>query len=223
MAEGGTVFLDEIDVLSLTAQVKVLRFLQDHIYKPLGADRLARADVNIIAATNRDLEACVREKQFRPDLYFRLNVLRLHLPPLRDRRGDIEVLARYSLNSLCAAAAGGPKSFSPAALHKLEHYDWPGNIRELFNVVEQAFVFSTGRQVLPSHVPLSTPADASEVLATSFKNARNQAVERFERQYVEEVLRKHHGNITRAARNAGKDRRAFGRLVKKYHIDRLAF
>jgi two-component system response regulator GlrR len=130
-AEGGTLFLDEIDALSPAAQAKLLRFLQERTFRPLGSDRFALADVSVIAATNRDLEACARDKQFRSDLYFRLNVLRLHVPPLRDRRGDIERLARYFLATLHQPADSVRKLLSPAALQKLTAYDWPGNVQVL--------------------------------------------------------------------------------------------
>src|SRR5207244_3200801 len=109
-------------------------------------------------ATNRDLEACVREQRFRSDLYFRLNVLRLRLPPLRERRGDITLLARYFLQRACAAEAA-LKTFSPAALRSLEAYEWPGNVRELFNVLQRALVYSPGPSILPSHLSLPTTAD----------------------------------------------------------------
>jgi DNA-binding NtrC family response regulator len=222
MAEGGTLFLDEIDALSLAAQAKLLRFLEDGAYRALGADRFTRANVRVIAATNRDLESCMREKQFRSDLYFRLNVLQLRLPPLRERRGDIGLLARHFLESCCAAGGARRKSFSPATLRILEMYSWPGNVRELYNVVQRAVVFCSGRQILPSHISLSTPAQVPSHRVSSFRHARKEAIESFEQHYVREMLRKHRGNVTRAAFEAGKDRRAFGRLVKKYSVDRNA-
>jgi DNA-binding NtrC family response regulator len=222
MAEGGTLFLDEIDALSLAAQAKLLRFLEDGAYRALGADRFTRANVRVIAATNRDLESCMREKQFRSDLYFRLNVLQLRLPPLRERRGDIGLLARHFLESCCAAGGAHRKSFSPATLRILEMYSWPGNVRELYNVVQRAVVFCSGTQILPSHISLATPAQASSHRVSSFRHARKEAIESFEQHYVREMLRKHRGNVTRAAFEAGKDRRAFGRLVKKYVVDRNA-
>ena len=226
MAEGGTLFLDEIDSLSLPVQAKLLRFLEDRTYRPLGADRFTRADVRVLAATNRDLESCVRDKQFRSDLYFRLNVLQLRLPALRDRRCDIPLLAGHFLESLPHRAGGHSrlaepaKVFSPSALRMLLQYHWPGNVRELFNVVQRAAVLAVGPQILPSHV--SIPAFAGAPTTTTFRAERARAVAAFERLYVEEMLRKHGGNITRAATEARKDRRAFGRLVKKYALGRTA-
>lgn len=223
MAEGGTLFLDEVDALSLAAQGKLLRFLQERSFRPLGAERFVHADVNVIAASNRDLEACVRDKQFRSDLYFRLNVLRLHLPSLRERRGDIGLLAAHFLEERRASTDSAPGSFSMAALRLLALYDWPGNVRELANVVHRATVACDGAQILPCHIARPHSQPAVEPTGSRFRAARAAAVEAFERHYVEELLRNHRGNITRAAAEAQKDRRAFGRLVKKYRIDRRAF
>ena len=220
IADGGTLFLDEIDSLSLAAQAKLLRFLQDHTFRSLGADRFVRADVNVIAATNRDLESCVQDKQFRSDLYFRLNVLRVHLPPLRERRADVELLACHFLTALGEPDDPTRKSFSVSALRSLALYDWPGNIRELVNVVQRARAACDGAQIRPCHVALPHIQAAIAPLAADFRAARAATLAAFERRYVEDLLRKHQGNVTHAAHEARKDRRAFGRLVKKYGIDR---
>lgn len=220
MAEGGTLFLDEVDALSLTAQAKLLRFLQERTYKPLGSERFMHSDVGVITASNRDLEACVRAQQLRSDLYFRLNVFRLHLPPLRERPSDIDLLADHFLGAFRTPAASLPKAFSPAALRKLALHDWPGNVRELANVVQRAVVVSEGPVILPSHISLPATAPTSVDASGDFRTARAAAVASFERSYVEDLLRKHGGNVTRAAKEAEKDRRAFGRLVKKYSIAR---
>src|SRR5262245_17708548 len=218
LAERGTLFLDEIDAMSLPCQAKLLRFLQEHTFRPLGAERFHTADVNVIAATNRDIEAVVRAQQFRADLYFRLNVLRLHLPPLRERVGDILLLATHFLDELRRPDDPMRKRFSPAALRKLEAHRWPGNVREFFNVVQRAVVLSEGAQISPAQIEvLDTPADRDGPIAT-FRSARSSAVAAFEKRYVEQLLAHHNGNVTRAAREAGKDRRAFGRLVKKYSL-----
>ncbi len=220
MAEGGTVFLDEVDSLSLTAQAKLLRFLQERTFRPLGSDRFVHADVNVIAATNRDIDACVRDRLFRSDLYFRLNVLRLHLPPLRDRRGDIALLAHRFLETHCVAAANIRHVLTSAALYKMRQYDWPGNVRELLNVLQRAAVLAEGTQISANCIELPGAAPAVMLSPTSFRVARSEAIAAFERAYVTQLLHQHHGNVTRAARDARKDRRAFGRLVKKYAIDR---
>ena len=224
LANGGTLFLDEVDSLSLGAQSKLLRFLQERTYRPLGSDRFVKADVNVIAATNRDIEQSVRERVFRSDLYFRLNVLRVDLPPLSKRPVDISLLARHFLRTHCHHL--GAKLFTPAALRKLEAYDWPGNVRELLNVVQRAAVLSAGAHILPSAISFFAGSSNTEEFAelkdlspANFSKGRSRAIEAFEKRYVEELLQKHRGNVTHAALEAGKDRRAFGRLKKKYSIE----
>ncbi len=220
LADMGTLFLDEIDMLSLSTQAKFLRFIQERTYRPVGAEQFCRANVRVISATNRKLEECVRNKEFRSDLFFRLNVLCLSLPPLRERRGDIEALAQHFLEELADAEASAPKSLSRAALRRLESYDWPGNVRELCNVMQRAIVLAPGSQLLPSHIVLSSGDSAHGVdVEDTFRSARSKAIAAFERQYVREVLQKCCGNITHAASYAGQDRRAFGRLAKKYRIN----
>jgi len=149
-----------------------------------------------------------------------LNVLPLHLPPLRERYGDIGLLARHFLDERLKAGGPSRKSFSAAALQRLALHDWPGNVRELINVVQRAMLAADGAQILPCHILLSASPPAPGSVIGSFKQARAGAVAAFERAYVEELLRRHHGNVTQAARDAQKDRRAFGRLLKKYRIDR---
>ena len=223
MAEGGTLFLDEIDALSLPAQAKLLRFLQEHTFRALGSDRFDRANVRVITATNRDLENVVRDRQFRSDLYFRLNVLRLRLPPLRERSGDIQLLAFAALKECQATDDSVARSFSPASLRMLAAYGWPGNVRELYNVVQRAVVACDSDCILPHHLELSANDLPPRMPAEcAFRSERSAVVEAFERRYVEELLRKHRGNVTHAAREAQQDRRAFGRFIKKYNIDRLS-
>jgi len=224
MADGGTLFLDEIDALSLAAQAKLLRFLQEHTFRALGSDRYDRADVRVIAATNRDLDACVRNKQLRSDLLFRLNVLRLHLPPLRERPGDIPLLAQSMLKEYGAVSPGTPGAFSSAALRVLAAHHWPGNVRELSNVVQRAMVACDGAMIQPSHITIGEEPAVPSATTTNiadFRSARRAALDAFERRYVEDLLRKHRGNVTHAAREAQQDRRAFGRFIKKYQINRV--
>jgi two-component system response regulator GlrR len=217
IAQRGTLFLDEIDALSLSAQAKLLRFLQDRKYRPLGSDRFFDADVNIIAATNKDLEHCVRDKQFRADLYYRLNVMFLRLPPLRERPDDIELLANHFLQKFGNEPSSTRRmTLSRAALGKLRSYSWPGNVRELANIIQRAVWTGNGSQILPDEIHLTVSSN----LANRFRDARQRVVASFERSYIEQLLRKHAGNVTRAAQEAGKERRAFGRLLKKYDIRR---
>jgi len=218
LAEGGTLFLDEIDALSPSSQAKLLRFLEDHIYKPLGADRFACANVRVVAATNRDLEKETREDRFRSDLFFRLSVFRLRMLPLRERREDVPILARHFVETLAENRGRGSKVLSPAAVRCLTLHDWPGNVRELRNEIQRALALADGPQILPSDLCLPTTAAAPKEGPIGFREARSQAISRFEKDYLTRILDKHHGNITRAAREAGKDRRALGRLVKKHGL-----
>jgi DNA-binding NtrC family response regulator len=211
-------FLDEIDSLSIAVQAKLLRLLEEGSYRPLGAERFSRANVRVIAATNQDLECRIREKQFRPDLYFRLRVLHVHLPALRERRRDIRLLASHFLERCCDLEGTKRKSFSVSCLGIFENYDWPGNVRELLNVVQAAVTLCPGPIILPCHISLAGSPSRSEDTVMPFREARRHAVEAFERQYVTEMLAKHDGNISRAALSARKDRWTFGRLAKKYGV-----
>jgi two-component system response regulator GlrR len=221
-AEGGTLFLDEIDSLPLLAQVKLLRFLQEKEFRPLGAARAQKADVRVLAASNGDLESAVDEGRLRRDLYYRLNVIPLRLPPLRERREDIPLLARHFLQK---HALERRAELSPRALQSLLDYDWPGNVRELEHVVERAIVLSQDEELIREHhvaLPRS-PERAPSPVAATFQQAKADAVARFEAAYVRELLATHRGNISRAARAADKNRRAFWELIRKHGIDASSF
>jgi DNA-binding NtrC family response regulator len=223
LAQGGTLFLDEIDSLSLMAQGKVLRLLQEHTYRPLGSEVFRQADVRIIAATNRNLQQQVEQKAFRADLFFRIHVLRIHLPPLRERPADIELLSRHFIEEICRASNAPRKVLSQAAERKLGQYDWPGNVRELYNTLQRAVLCSPGAQIAASFIDLDSasvtePEEIGETPPEKFRSAKLRAIQCFEREYVRRMMDKHAGNVTRAAREAGKDRRAFGRLAKKYGL-----
>jgi DNA-binding NtrC family response regulator len=172
--------------------------------------------VNVMAATNRDLERMVRDKQFRSDLFFRLAVLRLHMVPLRERRGDIPILARHFSETTCAEDGISTKVIAPATLALLHSSDWPGNVRELFNVMQRALAFAQGPQILPSHLAQAQGGSESpsQMDCTTLRVARA----RFERNYLIDLLRAHRGNITQAAHTAGQDRRALARLIKRHNI-----
>lgn len=216
LAHAGTLFLDEVDSLSLAAQGKLLRLLQEGSFRSLGSDRFVEADIRIIAACNSDLNQLVAERRFRADLYFRLDVLRIHLPPLRERAGDIVMLARTFGKDVCNSNGVAAKNFSPSALRKLQSYDWPGNVRELYNAVQRALLTAAGREILPGDIDIPCCLAGATMEDIDFRTSRQQAIETFEVGYVRRLLEKHGGNITRAARDAGKERRAFGRLAKKY-------
>ena len=180
----------------------------------MGSEKWARSDVKIVAASNGDLTRQVSEKLFRQDLFFRLDVLRLELPPLRERPKDILPLAQRFLAQ--HQTPGGPQSFSTAALRRLSSYSWPGNVRELLNVIQRAVVFSKGPQINGCDIVLSHEAEAPA--AQNFRAAREETIDRFQREYVQDLLLRHNGNVTHAAREARKERRSFGRLVKKYGL-----
>jgi len=218
LANGGTLFLDEVDSLSAAAQGKLLRFLQERTYRPLGSDHFVEANVKLLAATNKDLLQLVEARQFRSDLFFRLNVLRLDLPPLRDRAKDISLLARHFTDMFCVEYGMERKTLSPAALRRLEEHKWPGNVRELYNVIQRALIFCNRPQLLPGDLDQNWTTPAAPAGHPSFRQARAQAIESFERRYVGDLLQACGGNVSQSARIAQKERRAFGRLVKRYQL-----
>ena len=215
-AEGGTLFLDEIDALTRAAQVKLLRFLQDGEYRGVGGQELVRADIRIIAATNANLEGLVSDGSFREDLFYRLNVLGLRLPPLRERRGDIVLLADHILQGQAVAAGGPRKKLSLGALNGLFAHSWPGNVRELENVLTRAIVLCDGDTIELSHLSLPGEPEAGE--NDSFQKTKGRVVRRFEHDFLATILRAHQGNITRAARAVRKNRRAFWELLRKHGL-----
>ena len=222
-ANGGTLFLDEVDALSAKAQVALLRFVQDQRYRPLGSARELQTHVRLVAATNLPLADALQQGRFRSDLMYRLKILHLQLPALREREGDAELLAAHFARTLCAKYRMPPRRFDADTLAWIRHHPWPGNVRELENWVHRALLMSehpTIHSVLEI-APASPSRDDTPPLA-EFQSAKAEAVRRFERDYVLAALRQSCGNVTHAARIAGKERRAFGKLLKKHGIDRGA-
>jgi two-component system response regulator GlrR len=215
-AEGGTLFLDEIDCLTPQAQVKLLRFLQDGEYRSVGSHQIFRANVRVVAATNADFSCIVRSGKFREDLFYRLNVLALKLPALRERSGDILLLAYDFLEKQAAITETRPKNLSLVALSRLLSHSWPGNVRELQNVLMRAIVLSDRDSIEPSDLDL--PEDDPATEEQSFRAMKSRAVQRFEHDFLATVLRAHHGNITRAAFAVKKNRRAFWELLRKHGL-----
>ena len=218
LAHGGTLFLDEIDCLSQAAQGKLLRLLQEKKFRPLGAEQFRDADVRVIAASNRDIAKLVEANAFRQDLFFRLDVLRIRLPALRERPEDIALLARHFVEVSCEANGVKRKVLTPAAVRKLESHNWPGNIRELYNTMQRAVLMTSGAEIASTHIEMRPDAVEQREDCESFQSAKSAAIERFERGFVQKLLERHGGNVSRAAREAQKDRRAFGRLAKKYGL-----
>lgn len=201
-AEGGTLFLDEIDCLTLQAQVKLLRFLQDGEYRSVGSEQIRHANIRVIAAANADFNQILSLGKFREDLFYRLSVLTLMLPPLRERPGDILLLTRDFLEKHIAITNTRPKNISLAALNRLVVHPWPGNVRELHNVLMRAIVLSDRHEIELSD--LNLPEDEHAVEDQSFQTMKSRVVWRFEHDFLTSVLHAHRGNITRAASAAKK-------------------
>src|SRR6185369_2034707 len=225
-ANHGTLFLDEIGELALDLQPQLLRVLDRRQVRRVGETQSVDVDIRVVAATHRDLRAMVKAGQFREDLYYRLAVVATYVPPLRERKADIPALATWFAEKM----GRGSFAQSPALLEQLQRHDWPGNVRELRNVVERAL--SLGDAALadlgdgggPPPAPASTEDVAKrqsnpDVLEMPFKEAKAQLVEAFERDYLSALLARHHGNISRAAAEAGIDRNYIHRLVKKYGLE----
>ncbi len=217
-AEGGTLFLDEIGEVSLSVQVKLLRFLQSKEYKPLGSPKNEHADVRIVAATNRDLRAMVQKGTFREDLFYRLNIIPITIPPLRERKADVPLLASYFLGQFRRQYGKKAIGFSSDAIARLRAHDWPGNVRELENRVQQLVVLSN-EEVIHDLEPIG---DDDGVDGTSdvgaFKDAKRRVVADFEREYVRRALVRTSGNVSAAARDAGLDRKSFWLIARRAGI-----
>ena len=235
-AERGTLFLDEVDSLTPRAQVALLRVLQEGTYRALGGEREHAADVRFVAATNAPLLELVCAGRFRRDLYYRLCVLTINLPPLRDREEDILRLARHFLAKHHRGPA--PLALADDAERALLAYSWPGNVRELENVIQRAAALTTTAQVTADDLALTpeAPRAADETALEHaappcdpcaplppFNEAKRAVVEAFERGYLERLMRAHRGNVSRAALSARKERRDFGRLLKKHQLDPREF
>lgn len=216
-AEGGSIFLDDVDCLSLDLQAKLLRFLQEKEYRLLGSPRTQIADVRVMSATNRDLTEAVEEKSFRLDLYYRLNVVPLHLPPLRERVEDILPLARHFLQKFCREFEKRIDGFTSGARQRLLEYSWPGNVRELENVMERGALMCD--EELLDIGDLQLHPGKEQRRQESFQEAKARVVIQFERGYIQRLLTAYQGNISRAAKAAKKNRRAFWELIRKHGID----
>jgi two-component system response regulator AtoC len=215
-ADGGTLFLDEITDIPLPLQVKFLRAIQEKEVTPLGSTRPIRVDVRIIAATNRDIEAAVKDGSFRTDLFYRLNVVPIHLPPLRERREDIPLLVDHFINEYSRIYGVEPKWLTPEALHRLVEYAWPGNIRELQNAIERAFALSSQPEITPKDLPAAI-LRAAEPAANGFTDPL--PLEEVERRNILAALHRSGGNKNEAARILGIDRQRLYRKIEKYGLD----
>ncbi|MBW1919987.1 MAG: sigma 54-interacting transcriptional regulator [Deltaproteobacteria bacterium] len=219
LADQGTLLLDEIGEMSQGMQAKLLGVLQEGVFYRVGGSSPISVDVRIISATNRDIEQEVAAGRFREDLFYRLNVVKLHLPPLRERKEDISLLANYFLNVFKEEKGYPQLSISKAAMEKITEYDWPGNVRELRNAIERAVVMGNGREVLPEDLPISTAKAGNAALQVGL--TLKEAEERFKKEFITMNLKHTRGNRTKAAQVMGIQRTYLSRLVSKYGIQEI--
>jgi DNA-binding NtrC family response regulator len=228
VADGGTVFLDEVGNISLSIQAKLLRVLQEREFTPVGGTKTKKVDIRLIAATNKDLEKMIKEEVFREDLYYRLNIVPISLPTLKDRQEDIPLLAVHFLRKYAEEMGKTIKGFTPEAMEKMIRYPWPGNIRELENVVERTVVMIDDEMVKVEHLILPGQQEkeisenqiplTSEGLKEIKKQMREKAVEEIEKAFLLNALERHQWNVTRAAEEVGMLRPNFQALMRKYNL-----
>ncbi len=219
LAAGGTIFLDEIGSLPLSAQGKLLRILQDRELERLGGTKTISVDVRVLAATNRDLEKALAEGTFREDLYYRLNVFPIHMPPLRERKADILLLVDHFIDRAASEHDRDVRRVSPEAIELLLNYAWPGNVRELENCIERAVLLTEDRTIRAVHLPPSVAAAVPRHEPTSLP----EAVAELEAGLIRSSLSRTKGNLTKAAAELGLTQRQIGYKVKKYGIDPKSF
>lgn len=216
IANGGTLFLDEIGDMSLKTQAKVLRALQENEITPLGDTRSYPVDVRIIAATNKNLQDEIEKGNFRQDLYYRLNVIELYVPSLRERIEDIPLLAEFFIKKFAAEKKIEPKEITNEAMNILMSYSWPGNVRELENLIERLMIMVPDDKILPKHIPYPINKTTTESDALlSLKEAK----EEFEKEYISKVLKITHWNISQASKLLGIERSYLHKKIKKHNIE----
>jgi len=228
VADGGSLFLDEIGNISLAMQSKLLRVIQEREFTPVGGTKLKKVDIRLIAATNKDLGEKIKEGTFREDLFYRLNIVPIHLPPLRERQEDIPLLAHHFLTKYCREMDKSPKRISPTAMEMLIRYSWPGNVRELENIVERVVIMTDEEEIQPRHFPFSLPESHEEIsfsvpktsdeLRELKRHLRDKAVEEAEKLFVLGALTRNDWNITRSAKDVGMLRQNFQALMRKHNI-----
>ena len=221
-ADGGTFFLDEVCELPISLQVKMLRMLQDQLLRRVGGNELIKIDLRLISATNQDIQKALNDEQIREDFYYRLNVINIHVPPLREREGDITLLLNYFLSQKLKSSSKEVKGFTNEALEQLEKYNWPGNVRELENVVERAITLVKGEQITTAELPM--PILSKKSLSYSFTDltltqAKQNAIDKTEKKYLLYLLKKHNGNVTKISEAAGMTRRNIHRMLNRHSLD----
>ncbi|MFA5535711.1 MAG: sigma-54 dependent transcriptional regulator [Bacillota bacterium] len=223
LADKGTLFLDEIGEMSPILQAKLLRALEERSFRRVGGNQLIKVDFRLVSATNRDLEEAIQHKEFRDDLYYRINVINLKLPPLRERQQDIPLLVYFFSRKFAETAQKKISGVSAETMEILQSYNWPGNVRELKNVIERAISLCEGETILPEDLPpnlLKNNEDRSNQMLFDlpFHVAKQNWVKDFEIKYIENLLEKHDGNVTQAAITAEIDRKTIHRLLNKYNL-----
>jgi DNA-binding NtrC family response regulator len=227
-ANGGTLFLDEVGDIPASMQVKLLRVLQERRFERVGGTEPIAVDVRLVAATHRNLGKMVRRNEFREDLYYRLNVVKIELPPLRDRTEDIPLLATH-FAARFARRDEPPKTFAPEAMERLLQHPWPGNIRELENAIERACVTARGAQITPDDLPLDIlrphrGGDGKGIdLGRPLKDVLAEATARLEKRYLRQALRKCRGSILKCAKISGLSRRSISAKLAEYGIHKEDF
>jgi two-component system NtrC family response regulator len=221
LADQGTLFLDELGNISPAMQIKLLRVLQEMRFERVGGNQVIEADVRIIAATNDDLEKAVEEDRFREDLYYRVNVIPIMLPPLRERKEDIPLLARHFIEK---RSHGRVTEISDEAIQSLMSYDWPGNVRELENIIERSVILSSGSTLTQIDLPTKTYRKSDDPSLLHFNEdlpldqVREEAIDLVEKEYMKRVLARYHGSIKRVAEHTGLTTRSIHGKMKKFGL-----
>ena len=228
MAEGGTIFLDEIGTISPQAQIKLLQVLQDNTFNRIGDTTLLTSDVRIIAATNSDLAQQVKNGSFRKDLYYRLNVFPIYIPALRERLEDLDHLITIFLKNLNEKYGKNIQKMHPSVIGGFRQYEWPGNIRELENIIERAYILEQTHIIMPQNLPMETmlnfdPGISEEDRLPPLSQARQHAVRAFEFSYLSSLLEQTQGRIDKAAQMAGVTTRQLSRLLTRHSLDKKNF
>lgn len=223
-AKGGTFFLDEIGELPMHLQVKFLRVLEDHKIRRLGSNEEIEIDIRLISATNRNIKELIGEGTFREDLFYRINTFEIHLPPLRERQGDIQLLAHHFLNHFAEISEKSIQGISTEAMDVLCEYTYPGNVRELMHVMERAIALSDADAIQLEDLPENLITQTEDTIVSAqidlpFQEAKDAVIEKFERTFIDRLLKAHNGNVSRAARQNGTERRTLQRLISKYAVD----
>lgn len=221
-ADGGTFFLDEVCELPANLQIKLLRTLQDQMLRRVGGNDLIQVDIRLISATNQNIDQALNEETLRKDFYYRLNVINIHVPPLRERKEDIQLLAEHFLDKCLTSSAKKINGFTNEVIHALENYSWPGNVRELENNIERAVTLAKDNKITLADISpnvLSNQTAPTFYDGTSLIDLKHKAVEEIEKKYLLVLMEKYKGNITRVAEEAGLTRRHIHRMINIYKID----